>query len=104
MNSPMLSSIRRLLQRLCLCGFARGSRLFFKRVRGAGQVARIPADADLQQTTDAARARLAYARAQAEVGALVQRYGETAVLDWVKRGLPAEVANASANQAAPKSK
>lgn len=83
--------------------FQEGLAAFLQEGRGAG-TARIPSDADLRQTADTARARLAYAQAQAEVGALVQRYGETAVLDWVKRGLPAEVANASASQAAPKSK
>jgi stage II sporulation protein D len=83
--------------------FQEGLAAFLQEGRGAG-TARIPSDADLRQTTDATRARLAYVQAQAEVGALVQRYGETAVLDWVKRGLPAEVANASASQAAPKSK
>ena len=66
--------------------------------------ARIPNDADLRQTNDAARARRGYAEAQAEVGALVKRYGETAVFDWVKRGLPAQVANASTSQPTPKSK
>ena len=76
----------------------------FLQAGGGAGTARIPAEADLRQTADAARARLAYAQAQAEVGALVQRYGEAAVLDWVKRGLPAEVAKASASQAAPKSK
>ena len=66
--------------------------------------ARIPSDDDVRQTEDPARARRAYADAQAEVAELVRRYGETAVLDWVKRGLPAQVANASASQAVPKSK
>ncbi len=83
--------------------FREGLAAFLQEGRGGG-AARVPSDADLQQTADAPRARLAYAQAQAEVGALVQRYGETAVLDWVKRGLPAEVANANASQAAPKSK
>ncbi len=48
--------------------------------------------------------RLAYAQAPGggrRTGAALWR---DAVLDWVKRGLPAEVANASASQAAPKSK
>jgi stage II sporulation protein D len=83
--------------------FREGLAAFLQEGRGAG-MALIPAETDLQQTSDAPRARLAYAQAQAEVATLVQRYGETAVLDWVKRGLPAEVANASASQAAPKSK
>ncbi len=83
--------------------FQEGLAAFLESGGGAGS-ARIPAEADLRQTADPARARMAYAEARAEVGLLVQRYGETAVLDWVKRGLPAQVANASASQAAPKSK
>jgi stage II sporulation protein D len=83
--------------------FREGLAAFLEAGRGTG-APRVPADADLRQTADADRARRAYAQAQAQVGALVQRYGETAVLDWVKRGLPAEVANASASQAAPKNK
>jgi stage II sporulation protein D len=83
--------------------FREGLAGFLQEGRGSG-AARIPSDADLRQTADVARARAAYAQAQAEVGALMQRYGETVVLDWVKRGLPAEVANANASQAAPKSK
>ncbi len=69
-----------------------------------GGAARIPGEADLRETSDPARARRAYAQAQAEVGWLARRYGEAAVFDWVKRGLPAEVASASASHAAPKSK
>jgi len=83
--------------------FREGLAAFLQAGRGTG-AARIPADSDLRQTSDADRARSAYGQAQAEVGALVQRYGEAVVLDWVKRGLPAEVANASASQAPPKSK
>jgi stage II sporulation protein D len=71
--------------------------------RGAG-VVRIPSDAELRQTADSVRARQAYADATAYVGSLVQRYGEGAVLDWVKRGLPPEVTKASTNQATTKSK
>ena len=83
--------------------FREGLATFLQDGRGNG-TARIPSEADLRQTADPNRARGAYKEAQAEVGALVQRYGETTVLDWVKRGLPAEVVNASASQAAPKSK
>jgi stage II sporulation protein D len=83
--------------------FREGLAAFLQDGRGAG-TARIPSEADLRQRADPSRARRAYAEAQAEVGALVQRYGETAVLDWVKRGLPVEVINANASQAAPKSK
>jgi stage II sporulation protein D len=66
--------------------------------------ARVPADADLRQTEDANAARRAYADAVAMVARLVQRYGETSVLDWVKRGLPLEVTNARTSQAPQKSK
>jgi stage II sporulation protein D len=61
----------------------------------------LPSEADLRQRADPARARRAYAEAQAQVGALVQRYGESAVFDWVKLGLPAQVANARTSQPAP---
>jgi stage II sporulation protein D len=71
--------------------------------RGKGS-ARIPLDSELRQTADSVRARQAYANATAFVGSLVQHYGEGAVLDWVKRGLPAEVTEASTNQAITKSK
>lgn len=60
--------------------------------------ASIPPDGDFKRTADPARTRRAYAEAQAEIGALVRRYGETAVLGWVKLGLPAQVARASASQ------
>ncbi|HEY1759580.1 MAG TPA: SpoIID/LytB domain-containing protein [Bryobacteraceae bacterium] len=83
--------------------FREGFAEFLEAGRGTGSP-KIPAEADLRQTSDAARARQAYAQAQAEVAELIQRYGETTVLDWVKRGLPADVANASASHAAPKSK
>jgi stage II sporulation protein D len=69
---------------------------------GAG--VRIPADSELRQTADASRARQAYGEAASAVGALVRRYGETTVLDWLKTGLPAEVRNASSSHAPTKSK
>lgn len=71
--------------------------------RGAG-IARIPSESELRQTADSVRARRAYTDATAYVATLVQRYGETAVLDWVKRGLPLEVTKASTSQATTKSK
>jgi stage II sporulation protein D len=67
-------------------------------------VARIPLEADLRQRTDPARARRAYADAAAMVASLVRRYGETAVVGWVRRGVPAEVTYASASQPKPNSK
>jgi stage II sporulation protein D len=42
--------------------------------------------------------------AKTPVGALVRCYGETAVLGWVKRSLPAEVTNASTSHPAIKSR
>jgi len=71
--------------------------------RGSGS-ARLPSDSELRQTADPALARRAYADATAYVATLVQGYGETVVLDWVKRGLPAEVTKASTSQAITKSK
>jgi stage II sporulation protein D len=56
-------------------------------------------DADVRATSDAARARRAYDDAVRAVTGLVKRYGETTVLDWVARGLPPEVRNASTSQA-----
>ena len=50
--------------------------------------ARIPSDSDLRQTQDAARARHAYGEAAAAVAELAMRYGETALLRWVKSGIP----------------
>jgi len=52
---------------------------------------RIPDDRDLRQTADAAKARRAYAAAANAVARLAQRYSETAVLGWVKRGLPPDI-------------
>src|ERR1039458_7536377 len=63
-----------------------------------------PADSDIRETTDAARARRASGEAARAVAALVKRYGEATVLDWVARGLPPEVKNASTSQAPTKSK
>jgi len=75
---------------------------------GAGRAVtagtRPPADADLRQTADAEKARRAYATAQVVVTGLVQAYGETTVLAWVRTGLPRDVMKASASQAAPHSK
>lgn len=65
---------------------------------------RMPPDAALRQTGDEASARRAYAEAAGAVAALVKRYGETAVLAWLKTGLPAEVRKASNSQDATKSK
>lgn len=57
----------------------------------AGGNSRIPADADLQQTADQDRARRAYAEAAGAVASLARHYGEAALFDWLKNGLPATV-------------
>jgi stage II sporulation protein D len=57
----------------------------------AGGPVRIPTDAGLRDTHDAAHARRAYADAARAVAGLARRCGETAVLGWVTRGLPPEV-------------
>lgn len=57
----------------------------------AGGPVRIPSDAELRDTHDAARARRAYADAARAVADLARRYGETALLGWVNRSLPPEV-------------
>jgi stage II sporulation protein D len=46
------------------------------------------AESDLRQKEDAARARRAYLAAAQKVGGLVQRYGASAVIAWLKMGLP----------------
>jgi len=54
----------------------------------AGAAPKAPSDADLQQTTDPARARRAYEQAAQTVHAKVNQYGEAAVLGWLSRGVP----------------
>jgi stage II sporulation protein D len=49
-------------------------------------------EADLRQTEDAARARRGYAAAAQQVATMVQRYGASVVLGWLKTGLPKEIA------------
>jgi stage II sporulation protein D len=58
---------------------------------------RIPSDVELRQTQDAASARRAYADAAASVADLVRHYGETAVLRWVKSGIPSNAIRPPAN-------
>ena len=48
-------------------------------------------ESDLRQTEDADRARRAYAAATRKVADLVERYGASPVLGWLKTGLPAGV-------------
>jgi stage II sporulation protein D len=61
-------------------------------------------DAGIRQRQDRQRAEHAYASAKARVAALVNRYGETAVLGWLARGLPDEVKNSSASNPATNSR
>jgi len=63
-----------------------------------------PSDADLRQTADPDKAHRAYRIAAGAVAALVQTYGESAVLAWVEPGLPPEVTKASASHETQKSK
>ena len=83
--------------------FREGLAEYLEKGRATG-TARIPIESDLRQTSDPARARRAYADAAAMVASLGQRYGETTVLDWVKRGVPPEVTKASTSHAATNSK
>ncbi len=53
---------------------------------------RAPAEADLRQTKDEGRARRAYSDSRDTVAGLISRYGRTAVLGWLKTGLPKDVA------------
>ena len=66
--------------------------------------AKPPADVELRQTQDPGRARQAYRDAARAVGTLISRYGMATVTGWLKTGLPLEVKNASASQAAKNSK
>ena len=58
----------------------------------------------LRQRKSRADADRAYAQAVAQVAALIRRYGETTVLGWIERGLPADVKYSSDNSATTKSK
>jgi stage II sporulation protein D (peptidoglycan lytic transglycosylase) len=61
-------------------------------------------DLELRQTSDATRARRAYADAAGAVATLVKSHGETIVLEWLKTGLPADVRRASNSHETTKSK
>jgi len=61
-------------------------------------------DVGIQQRQDRERAQQAYTDAKARVAGLIDRYGETAVLGWLSRGLPADVKNSSASNAATNSR
>ena len=61
-------------------------------------------DTNIRQRQDRARAQRANDAARARVAALINRYGEATVMGWLERGLPAEVKNSSASNAATNSK
>ena len=63
----------------------------------AGSSARAPRDDEFRQTNDAVVARRAYNEAAAEVAALARRYGETALLRWVKSGIPSSISRPTTN-------
>ncbi len=50
-----------------------------------------PTDADMRQNVDVVRARRSYEDARRRVATLVKTYGESAVMDWLTRGLPSAV-------------
>lgn len=66
--------------------------------------AQVPREARLRQTADPKLAQQAYRDAVSATSLLVERYGEWAVLGWVKRGLPPEVINANPSQPSTKNK
>ena len=85
--------------------FREGLAGYFEHSRNApGPAATSVDDADLRQRGDPIRARQAYAQATRRVADLVNRYGEDAVLGWLKRGLPPELTNTASSQAPMKSK
>jgi len=85
--------------------FREGLTGYFEHSSEASQAAATSVDdADLRQQEDPTRARLAYAQATRRVADLVNRYGEGAVLGWLKRGLPAELKNTASSHAPMKSR
>ena len=84
--------------------FREGLVEYLERRGEAPSTPRAPTDAELLDRSNVEAARRAYAQAEAEVAALAGRYGETAILDWVRRGLPPEVTKAIASQPATKNK
>ena len=64
----------------------------------AGAIAkRLPSDTELRETHDAAGARRAYEEAAAAVAELGRHYGETALLRWVKSGIPSSASRPAVN-------
>ena len=84
--------------------FREGLVEYLERRSDAPAPPRAPTDAELLNRSNVETARRAYAQAAAAVAALASRYGETAVFDWVRRGLPPEVMKAIPSQPATKSK
>ncbi len=84
--------------------FREGLAGYLESTSKAGGTVRIPSDFDLRQRDDPDRARRANVAAARAVSALADRYGLSAVLGWLKTGLPTEVRNSSANQPPLKSK
>jgi stage II sporulation protein D len=79
--------------------FREGLPLFLEAPGRSGGPVHVPTDAELRRLDNPDRARRAYEDARTATTWLVARYGEPAVLDWVKRGIPAEVRNTVASQA-----
>ena len=72
--------------------------------RVADAPARLPSDAEIRQTADVARARRSADDAARTVQRLVNRYGLSAVVGWLKTGLPPDVTNSSTSHDAVKSR
>jgi stage II sporulation protein D len=58
---------------------------------------RLPSNAELRETYDAAGARRAYEDATAAVAELGRHYGEAALLRWVKSGIPSSASRPAVN-------
>jgi len=63
----------------------------------AGRGAAQPDDKEFRQTNDPALTRRAYREAAAEVAELTRRYGESALLRWVKSGMPSSISRPATN-------
>ena len=63
-----------------------------------------PDDSDIRQRRNPGTAQAAYRAAEGRVEALMSHYGETTVLTWVVRGMPAEVKNSTASNPAVNNK
>jgi stage II sporulation protein D len=79
--------------------FREGLVEYMEQPRHSAGAIHIPTEGDLRQTSDPARARQAYTDAARSVAVLVSRYGEGAVLGWLKRGVPEDVTKTSTSHA-----